>query len=245
MQTDARTRLAPLVALSMGLAACSPATSQYAPAAVVRGGEHPYAVPGAAKLALLLPQFVRQQTPTSCSVASIATVLNAALAATHKPTITQQALVATDRTGAWTRSTERATAPGVTLDQLALFAMQAFYGQGLRRIAVDVVHIPKVDESTRQALETVLEKNNLGSPDYFVVVNFLQSVYSDAGDPVGHMSVVAHYDASAARVLVLDVDQDIPSPYWVPFATFLQGMATADDETGEPRGYLVIREPHR
>ena len=245
MPANGRFLFAPLVAVAMGLAQvdCGAATSRYAPATPLHEADWPRTAPKASKLNALWPHFEHQATPTSCSVASVATVLNAALAAKHKATVPQQAILASQTTGAWSRLTADAHAPGVTLDQLALYTMQAFYAQGLTRVAVDVVHIQKSDDNTRQALESVLEKNNQAGETYFMVANFLQSTYVKAGEAVGHMSVVAQYDIAPGRVLVLDVDPDMLDPYWVPLDDFLAGMATADDETGEPRGYLVIREP--
>ena len=110
-------------------------------------------------------------------------------------------------------------------------------------MAVDVVHVQKVDENTRQALQSVLERNNQTASTYFMVANFEQSTFVRAAEATGHMSVVAQYDVERARVLILDVDPTIADPYWVTLDDFLAGMATSDDETGEPRGYLVIREP--
>jgi hypothetical protein len=244
MLADRRIFFTPLLAVAMGLAQvdCSPAVGRYAPATPLQMGD--WSQSGRPpKLNVLWPHFERQQTPTSCSVASVATVLNAALATKRRPAVSQQTIIDTQTTGAWARLTANANAPGVTLDQLALYAMQAFYVQGLTRVAVDVVHIQKADENTRQALQSVLERNNQTSSTYFMVANFLQSAYVKAGEAVGHMSVVAQYDIEQARVLILDVDPNIPDPYWVPLDNFLAGMATEDDETGEPRGYLVIREP--
>ncbi len=245
MQTNARVLLAPLLAVAMGLAQvdCSAASGRYGPATPQRMADWPRSGMRAPKLDMLWPHLERQRTPTSCSVASVATVLNAALAIKRRPPVSQQTIVATQTTGAWSRLTGDAQAPGVTLDQLALYAMQAFYVQGLTRVAVDVVHIQKNDDNARQALQSVLEKNDQTSGTYFMLVNFLQSAYVKAGEAVGHMSVVAQFDMEREQVLVLDVDPGMADPYWVPLDDFLAGMATADDETGEPRGYLVIREP--
>lgn len=244
MPADKRSFFAPLLAVAMGLAQldCSPIVGRYAPATPLHMADWPQPT-RPPKLNVLWAHFERQKTPTSCSVASVATVLNAALATKRRPPVSQQTIVDTQTTGAWARLTADAHAPGVTLDQLALYAMQAFYVQGLTRVAVDVVHIQKVDENTRQALQSVLERNNQTASTYFVVANFLQSAYVKAGEAVGHMSVVAQYDVEHARVLILDVDPSIPDPYWVSLDDFLAGMGTYDDETGEPRGYLVIREP--
>lgn len=54
------------------------------------------------------------------------------------------------------------------------------------------------------------------------------------------MSVVGAYDARARRVLILDVDNRNPMPYWVSVDALVDGMNTVDDMTGEPRGYLLI-----
>ena len=230
--------MAPVLALTLGVQSCSHGLRY--------GSAHPFDIAADSgtpysKLVVLAQQFVRQQTDTSCSVASVTTVLNAVLAQRRRTLATQEQVVAADRTGHWATATATEHSSGVTLDQLGLFTMQAFSAAGIKRVGVDVNHVRDLGETTVNQILSVLDKHEHFADDYFVIVNFLQSAYFKDGDPIGHMSVVGAYDAARERVLILDVDPRDVRPYWVSLPQFMAGMQTSDDETGEPRGYLVIR----
>lgn len=230
--------MAPLLAIAMGAQDCSHGL-RYGAAVPFDAAVDSGVAQG--KLGLLAQQFVRQETDASCSVASVTTILNAVLAYRHRTPVTQQQVVAADSTGHWATATATADSQGVTLDQLGLFAMQAFYAAGIKRVGVDVNHVRDQGETTVNQLVAVLDKLETTDDDYFVIVNFLQSAYFKDGDPIGHMSAVGAFDLAHERVLVLDVDPREVRPYWVSLQQFVAGMQTSDDETGEPRGYLVIR----
>ena len=195
-----------------------------------------------AKLRALLPYFVRQKTDTACSVASTTTILNTVLAQRGHPTLTQAAVLESDTSNhRWAKATADAQAPGVSLDELAWLVMQSFYQQHINRLVVDVVHIDHVNEQALGAWLSVLEQHELLTHPYFLMVNFLQSMCVENRPAVGHISVVGAYDARSSQVLILDVDNDPLEPYWVPVKTLLASKHTIDPQTGQYRGYLVVR----
>ena len=66
-------------------------------------------------------------------------------------------------------------------------------------------------EEFRKTLQAV-EK---GSSDY-LLVHFVQDDLTGArGGPYAHISPVGAYDGTTRRVLILDVDREWYSPYWV------------------------------
>lgn len=195
---------------------------------------------GYRKLAVIYPHFVRQQTDASCSLASVTTLINAARAARRRVPVTQDQVLATDTTGVWRRSVADHLGDGVDLDAMALHVMRAFHSQVSKGVNVDVRRMGRSRLEYTAALQTALAEGESSPAGVFIVVNALQSRLFKDGEPIGHMSVVGAYDARARRVLILDVDNRNPMPYWVSVDALVDGMNTVDDMTGEPRGYLLI-----
>ncbi len=79
--------------------------------------------------------------------------------------------------------------------------------------------------------------DNLQRPDDYVIVNYQRSAIGQAGG--GHISPLAAYDADSDSVLVLDVNPALHGWVWMPLATLIQGMRTADAQ--ENRGYILLR----
>lgn len=194
------------------------------------------------KFAALSRVHVGQETQSSCTVASATMVINAILSGRGRKTVTQAQVLATDSSGRWARATAEG-GPGLSLDEFALLMMQSLHAAGLHSLAVDVFHVPDVYDQTLQTLISALDKAEARPERYYVIANFRQAAYVGGGSPAGHMAPVGAYDAKRERVLVFDVDRRYFQPYWVPATVFLAGMHTPDDETGQMRGYLVIRLP--
>ena len=81
--------------------------------------------------------------------------------------------------------------------------------------------------------------------DVAVVLNFTQDhalnqPLQSQGSP--HFSPVAGYDAPARRILIADVDAEIPEPYWVTIDRAFESMAFTNPAFKTPRGWLVIRK---
>ena len=232
-------RSLPMLSLAVGLASCAVHTPlAWTPQ---HAGQAPRPQVDSAKLATLWPQFVRQETPSSCSVASAQAVVNAILSTHGRPTLSSAEVLASDRRGIWAEHTADAHSSGLSLEGLALHMLQLLSKSGLRRVAVDVVQVRDTQAETRANLCAVLRRGEAEAGNYFVIANFLQSKVTPDGDPVGHFSPLGAYLAARDAVLMLDVDPEVPSPYWVPVADLLAAMATRSGETDSPRGYLVVR----
>lgn len=192
------------------------------------------------KLRAIYPHFVRQQTDASCSLASITTLLNAARAGHRRVTLSQDQVLRTDTSGLWQQKVADVTGDGVDLDAMALRVMQAFHHGISKRVNVDVRRMGRSRPAYTAALESALSKGEAEPLDQFIVINALQSKLFADGEPIGHMSVVGAYEAKRRQVLILDVDNRNPLPYWVSVDALVDAMNTVDDATGEPRGYLLI-----
>lgn len=214
----------------------------YAPATPISASSQFLRSTPASKYRALAPYFVLQQTDCSCSVASTTVILNAALATRRRHPLSQAQVLASDTTGLWAKATaDGPDCTGVDLDALALLVMRSFYAANLKHVAVDVHHVLDAKEDTQQTLRHQLVLSEANAADHFIVVNFHQNALLGAGDDVGHVSLVAAFDQSRDRVLVYDVDNRGFEPYWVSLGQLAESMNTKDDETGEPRGYLVVR----
>ena len=215
----------------------------YAPATQVRADDPFFQENAARKYHALQAVYVGQLSQSSCTVASATMVVNAINAARRRPPATQDQVLSTDHTGRWAAAVANDMAPGVSLESFALLLMQTLHAFGIQRMAVDVMHVADETQSTLQTLQSALEKSEAQAQSYFIIANFRQSSYLGQGGPEGHMSPVGAYDARRDRVLVFDVDRAFFQPYWVPTSLFLAGMHTPDDDTGEMRGYLIVRFP--
>lgn len=207
-----------------------------AAAEALLGGPNPWL-----KLQAIYPHFVRQQTDASCSVATVTTILNTVRAQSLRRPVSQDQVLRTDPSGVWLDSTRDAQSQGVDLDAMALHVLQAFHAFASRHVGVDVRRIGQSRAEFRAGLESALAAGEASPFDNFILINTLQSLLIADGEPVGHMSVVGAWDAKRQRVLVLDVDNRAPMPYWVSIETLIAGMATSDDVTGEGRGYVFVR----
>lgn len=200
-------------------------------------------------LALLAPHMVYQRTDASCSVATVTVAINGVRAGRDLAPVTQEAVVATDRSGRWWNATQSG-GNGVSLDAAQLLCLGAAAALGDvprdRHVGVQAVHVPAPGASSqartdaRQALAFALGRMAERPGKTVILVNFEQARLVRSGGHEGHLSPVGAWDEARSRVLVLDVDADRMRPYWVPLDALMDAMALPDDVTGEPRGYLII-----
>jgi hypothetical protein len=189
----------------------------------------------------LVSQYVPQHDERSCSVASVAMLVNAIRAGrpAKNDCVTPRELLSRVGRPNWI-SAVGPGGDGVGLEELARLVQHSLNVCGIKRCIVDCVHVRRASRSARsKARQTLLQAAR--SPNHFILVNFLQSLYT--GNPaatVGHYAPVGGYDAQR-RVFILDPDSRWHEPYWISEDAFLNGMATRDETTGKPRGYLSIR----
>jgi len=192
----------------------------------------------------LLNVGMLQENERSCSVASIAMLVNAARTLGHplildEPVFQQQLL---KRVGnpAW----KAAVGPGgdgVELNDMAGLVGQSLTAYGFSRFEIEVVHVDRITPALRvKARRELIETAH--SPSRFIIANFMQGIYTeDPAATVGHYAPVAAFDPHGRSSLILDPDPRGYQPYWVNEDRFLEGMATRDDSSGLSRGYVSIR----
>jgi hypothetical protein len=226
-----------------GIVHAAPSKPKYGPEAVPLSQSHEYFRANAAPdYWALSPYYMAQQDGRSCSVASVAMVINGARAdlrlTSDDELVTQPSVLKRANDETWSRGVG-ALGRGVTLDQLKVAVEKSLKGYGITAVSVEAVHTDDSSARTLSALRQALIENEKSAGD-FIILNFDQGVYT--GDtPAGHIAPLGAYDAKKKRVLVMDPDRQWFEPYWVSDETLLKGMATLDKEAGRSRGYVVVK----
>ena len=239
------------VALAIWLACAQLAAAdpKYGPEAVRLHDDRAYVQRSAAPdFWALMPYYLPQQTESSCSVASVAMLMNALRAelplSADDPLVTETGLLKRAASAAWKKAAAQG-GDGVSLDQLGRLIERSLSAYGLGAYEVEVVHVESASDEMLARLRKVLAENEASAED-LIVINFIQSVFT--GDPegnVGHIAPIAAYDAERQRALIFDPDRRWYEPYWVSDRTLLAGMATRDDQApvkGARRGYVHVRK---
>ncbi|MDJ0784863.1 MAG: phytochelatin synthase family protein [Desulfosarcinaceae bacterium] len=176
-------------------------------------------------------QHVRQYHEAACSVASVATLLNAIRHCSGRrpmpEPITQQALLAKVKCGQW----KQRMAPdghngrrGLPLDLLGEVVVASLTAYGIGPLKVEVVPTPprpakRVKDRLRDRLVRFEERG-----DCLLLAHFNQGDLVPALS-IPHISPVGGYDRRSDRVLILDVDPDQPSHYSVTFERFYRALS--------------------
>ena len=261
--TRRRARVVPALVTAFALAAASPPARSEDPAAAPKYGPPgaPYAVPlskdhaylsdgthEAPDFWALMPYYVPQANDASCSVASVAIVVNGLVRAGRAlgnmdRNATQSELVDRVRVEHWkervgNRGYHREH--GLTLSRLKAVTEASLAAFGARDVAVDLVDAGAAGATGLEAFRQVLSVNERTASD-FVMLHFVQDAVTAApGGPYAHISPVGAYDAERRRVLVLDVDREWSEPYWVADDVLWRAMMRKTPAFGSG-GYLWIR----
>lgn len=172
----------------------------------------------------LLPNFQAQEKISWCGVASGVTVLN-----TLQPVAPlRQEEFFNDCAGAWWRQLQ-VSFGGMPL---ALFTRLVT----CHDVAAEAVH---ADQSSLERFRTEIAANLETSVD-FVVVNYDRAALGQGEG--GHISPLGAYHAGSDRFLVLDVAGYKYPPVWVTAEDLWRAMDSVDSETGQRRGYVLIRQ---
>jgi len=172
----------------------------------------------------LLPNFQAQEKISWCGVASGVAVLN-----TLQPVAPlRQDEFFNDCAGAGRRQLQ-VSFGGMPL---ALFSrLVACHG-----VAAEAVH---ADQSSLERFRSEVAANLETSAD-FVVVNYERAALGQGEG--GHISPLGAYHAGSDRFLVLDVASYKYPPVWVTAEDLWKAMDSVDNETGQRRGYVLIRQ---
>jgi hypothetical protein len=189
----------------------------------------------------LASHLISQHTDCSCGLASATMILNAlrSLGGHHKvgDVVSEHRLLEAIDRDDW-RDRFRPGGDGVKLARYAEDLPQALALFGLQDWSVSQHRVTAGDAPAVELLRRQLD-NMQRHADRLLIANFhLATFYGDEVD-IGHYSPLAAYDATADRVLVLDVYKLDYEPVWAPLDRLAQAMAVHDDKD-MPRGYILI-----
>ena len=178
-------------------------------------------------------QFVTQQTPTYCSVASSVMVLNALSVAPPDATEYPSDRLLTQG-NFFNEAVEQALpkdtlqARGATLEAL---------GRALATFPVQV-HVVHANHAMTAAQFRAMASKIVQSGEGYILVNYLRAALGQAGS--GHISPLGAYEAGSDRFLILDVTSTRYPPMWVTTESLWQAMSTVDTDATDYRGFVVI-----
>jgi hypothetical protein len=207
----------------------------------------------ARKTEALLASRVVQFNSYSCSAAAVATVVNAIRRISSPPglfrALSQQEVLRRVDCHHWR---ERVSdqgyrgSHGMPLLEFGEAVQAALSACRIFAARVQTVEIrPEMGdlEVRKKRLQRVLRALT-EEPGDFLIAHFTQGEYF--GDWYGgHISPVGAYDNRSERVLVLDVDPECPTPYWVSLDRFFEGLLGRSKVIGRPGGGYVRIELKR
>ncbi len=176
--------------------------------------------------------YVPQANEWSCSVASVAAVVNALTRAGRPLTDTDKnathaSLLAAVKAAHWAERVQSGGFEGqvgLTLDQLAEVVAGAMKQNGVASPEVAKVEVKEDDEATRDLWRKTLSENEANSDD-MLLIHFTQNTLTGSDGTYPHISPIGAFDRDSGRVLVFDVDRDYYEPYWVDADLVLKAMA--------------------
>lgn len=165
--------------------------------------------------------FQVQQKGSWCGVASAVTVLNA-----DGGNLTQSSFFTEEVTDV--RPWWATTFAGMPLGDLS----------GMLEVHEAETTVKHARASTEEAFQASV-KSNMNDPSNWLIVNYDRSVLGEKGG--GHISPVSAYSEENNMVLLLDTARYKYPFHWVPVNLLFEAMNTSDSETGQSRGWVVVR----
>jgi hypothetical protein len=190
----------------------------------------------------LVPQF----NGASCSVASVATVLNSVCLLSpkksNKAPVTQAEILETVDVVHWK---ERVSSKGYSgrrglpIEILGVAVEGSFKAFNIPYKRVEVValypEMPEIGKRTEELKQRLVKFEKI--KDTFLIAHFNQGIFT-GGIHLPHISPVGAYDVEKDRVLILDVDPEQTEPYWVSFETFFEGLSWGYQGMLKKYGYI-------
>jgi len=187
----------------------------------------------------LIPYYVPQITGGSCSVATVAMIVNGFTRSGRKLKDADTIVTQTDLLDRVTRHPWKKRR-GLSLRQLEGVLRESLEIYGVADADIRRVAITRDTPEDLTAFRRILETNEQSAQD-FLVLHYLQdTVTRSPGGPYPHISPVGAYDRQHRKVLILDVDRKWYEPHWVSDAVLLKAMSGKTRAFGHG-GYLVIR----
>jgi hypothetical protein len=180
----------------------------------------------------LIRHHVRQFHESSCSVASVACVINALLEKTtgrDHHCVTQHELLEKVRAAHWKeRMSDKGYKGrrGLPLDTLGQVVKASLAAYEIPHRFVEIVQAGNSAErpkSFQHRLRSRLVRFETRE-DCIIIAHFDQGSFVPELH-IPHISPVGGFDQSSGQVLVLDVDSSQPYPYKIDFSTFCTGLA--------------------
>ncbi len=191
----------------------------------------------------LFNNYIKQFHESSCSVASVVTIINAlgTLQQSDFQPITQMDILNKVRTGHWKERmgpnghNGRRGLPLMLLREVTEASLIAY---GLDYTSVSAVQVVKSEHRAspiKKLLIQRLEAFECGSKG-LMIAHFDQGVYVKS-ENIPHISPVGGFDPQTQKVTILDVDRHQKSPYKISLDTFYAGMASNYHHLFRPFGY--------
>lgn len=198
---------------------------------VVEMVREPMPATGTSLKRLLWKHYVRQYHEASCSVASVATVINALGEGINGQSeeITQMDLLDKVKTGNWKKRMSpegddgKRGLPLALLGEVVKGSLEAFQIPFASIETVDPQQEPLPAQEKKETLRNRLrEFETLGNG--VIIAHFDQGAFIPELN-IPHISPVGGYDDRTDRVTVLDVDRYQSTPYTIPFERFYWGIS--------------------
>jgi hypothetical protein len=190
----------------------------------------------------LIPFYVSQRDEKSCSLASLTTVLNAALRNTKtrsdQPYFTQDSLLKFSDSALWKKNLGP-KGQGVTLHEIKTITEELLKKLNLKNASVTLFQPGQTDQVSLTAFRRILIENEKSDQD-FIIVNYVQGLITQDSQ-TGHLAPIGAYNESKKEVLILDPDRQWYEPYWTKDENLLKAMATVDPVSQKQRGLIWIR----
>lgn len=235
-----------LLALAGDSALAGNTQPKYGPKAAPLLSDHQYFRRAeAADFWRLMPFYVPQANAYSCSIASLAMVFNAAMKGNNEAVrnLTQDDLLNSVRgipLRALVSKEGLRGRHGLTLDELKTAAEQTARRLGTRtHVTTRSFQNPSLEE-----FRDILRRNENCAAD-FLLAHFIQDDLTGAGGgPYAHISPIGAYDPASRRVLILDVDREWYSPYWVSDEDLLRAINHVTKSYGAGGLVQIRSDPH-
>jgi hypothetical protein len=177
--------------------------------------------------------FVTQFNEAACSVASVATVLNAMLILLNRKSdvgpITQERILEKVKAGNWAERISREgfrNRRGLPIAELGIVVKSSLEQFDIPYKTFEVVKLakdlPNIYDLKEELHQRTFQSERIGN--CFMIAHFNQGIFIK-GLHLPHISPVGAVNTKTKRVLILDVDSYVKEPYWVSFDTFFKGLS--------------------
>lgn len=184
----------------------------------------------------LLTHYVQQFNNAACSVASIATILNASMGnSLSQGQISQPDILNIVHVLNWKKRVMQRR--GLQLKELAVVVESALEAYKIKFDNLEIKYLGDnfdVDTEKKNLLNNLI--NLQSNENQYMIAHFNQGLFLRSLH-LPHISPVGAYNTFTNEILVLDVDKDGPGPYWIPFDLFFNGISDNYDGRMSIFGY--------